>query len=173
MSGRRSSNKENVRVCVRVRPPNAKEVATGKTCVTIRGQNTIEVSMDDGNQTFALDQIFGAESSQQSVFDYTSDLIGDVLQGYNATIFACEYDWVLAAPFAIGKYIQRRGLVCKLLEFPPNPYLICLLDTAVLPSTRVDTSTILGTMCTSDGQTGELNCLCAFTCHRSYNPKID
>ncbi len=101
------SNKENVRVVCRVRPPNAKEISSGKTCVSIR-QNSIEVALDDGNQTFQLDRIFGADSTQQGVFESTAlDLIGDVLEGYNATIFACKW----AIHFSLKYHIVTLFLI--------------------------------------------------------------
>lgn len=38
---------------------------------------------------FAFDHVFGSQSTQQEVFTHTTqDVISDVLQGYNATIFA-------------------------------------------------------------------------------------
>ena len=84
-----SGSKQNVRVVCRVRPTNQKEIANGGiTCVKHTDTN-IEVMVDEGQNLFSFDSIFGAESTQLEVFqDTASPLIGDVLSGYNATIFA-------------------------------------------------------------------------------------
>lgn len=83
------STRENVRVVCRIRPTNAKEIANGgSTCVKFT-DTSIEVGVDDGSHTFAFDRIFGMESTQMEVFEYTAvPLVADVLSGYNATIFA-------------------------------------------------------------------------------------
>jgi kinesin family protein 3/17 len=86
---RTPSEKSNVHVICRVRPTNDKEIQNaGTTCVKLTDQS-IEVFHDDGTNTFQFDQIFGPDSEQISVFEYSAaPLISDVLSGYNATIFA-------------------------------------------------------------------------------------
>ena len=83
------SQRENVRVVCRIRPTNQKEISSGgNTCVKFN-DTTVEVGVDDGSHTFSFDRIFGMESTQQEVFEYTAvPLVADVLNGYNATIFA-------------------------------------------------------------------------------------
>ena len=56
-------------------------------------KTAVEVSLDEGTHGFSFDQIFGPDSKQQEVFDYCAvPLVHDVLQGYNATIFACKIE---------------------------------------------------------------------------------
>lgn len=83
------STRENVKVVCRVRPQNAMELAQGgNSCVRLNETN-IEVHLEEGTHTFSFDRIFGPDSTQHEVFEYCAiPLINDVLQGYNATIFA-------------------------------------------------------------------------------------
>jgi len=61
---------------------------SGKECVTFT-QEKIEVRAEEGLSSFTFDRVFGPASTQQEVFEYTAGpIVEDVLQGYNATIFA-------------------------------------------------------------------------------------
>lgn len=94
MTSRRESigpaPKQKVRVIGRIRPMNTKEMNTGSgECVSNMTSNSITI--DDGAQIvpFTLDAVFGPQSTQAEVFeDAAAPLIKDVMQGYNATIFA-------------------------------------------------------------------------------------
>ena len=88
---RSDSTRENVKVVCRVRPQNSLELAQGGvSCVRMNDTN-IEVNLEEGVHTFSFDRIFGVDSTQQEVFEFCAvPLIHDVLQGYNATIFACK-----------------------------------------------------------------------------------
>ena len=84
---------ENVRVVCRCRPENQKEVEAGGTsCVRFfpNDAGSIEVNVDDTLSTFSPDRMFNPDvTTQQAVFEDTAQpLVADVLQGYNATIFA-------------------------------------------------------------------------------------
>ena len=89
MSGKPQSTRQNVRVVCRVRPTNQKEISSGGvTCVKINN-SAIEVNSDGNQNSFSFDRVYGPESTQVEVFqDSAYPLIGDVLSGYNATIFA-------------------------------------------------------------------------------------
>lgn len=88
---RRESLKESVKVVCRVRPQLESEVTKGgQTCVNLTS-TSIEVNHDDGSNSFGFDRVFGMNSLQEDVFNYcATPLIKDVLNGYNATIFACK-----------------------------------------------------------------------------------
>ncbi|CAI5721698.1 unnamed protein product [Peronospora effusa] len=81
----------NVRVCCRVRPQNAKELtmATAQRCV-LTDETTIEVKTNDGNpQKFTFDHVFGEHENQKTVFESVAlPVVQDIMDGYNATIFA-------------------------------------------------------------------------------------
>lgn len=90
MNSSKSGSREKVRVVVRVRPFNNKElaIASSTTCVKLQEQS-LEISVDEAVHNFQFDRVFGPESNQLEVFEYTATpLILDVLSGYNATIFA-------------------------------------------------------------------------------------
>lgn len=83
------STRQNVKVVARVRPTNQKEVNMGGVTCVKHSQTNIEVLVDGNPNAFNFDRIFGAESTQDEVFQETArPLIEDVLAGYNATIFA-------------------------------------------------------------------------------------
>lgn len=90
MNSTKSGSREKVRVVVRVRPFNNKElqIASSTTCIKLQEQS-LEISVDEALHNFQFDRVFGPDSTQLEVFDYTATpLIIDVLSGYNATIFA-------------------------------------------------------------------------------------
>lgn len=87
---------ENVRVVVRVRPLNDKEIAnhcqnvidvdTFSSIISIRNPNT---TRDEPVKTFTFDAVFDSESTQVDIYNETArPIIDKVLQGYNGTIFA-------------------------------------------------------------------------------------
>ena len=86
---KKEASRQNVRVICRIRPTNQKEINIGGfTCVK-HETTTIEVNCEGSQNTFNFDRVFGAESTQVQVFEESArPLIGDVLSGYNATIFA-------------------------------------------------------------------------------------
>ena len=91
MSGgaKKAGGKQNVRVICRIRPTNQKELSSGGVSCVKNTETNIDVGTEDGTASFAFDRIFGPESLQSEVFDYSAvPLINDVLTGYNATIFA-------------------------------------------------------------------------------------
>lgn len=86
---KKESLRENVKVICRIRPQNQKEMATGGFQCVRHTQESVEVTTEDGAYNFTFDQIFGPESTQAAIFEYSAvPLIGDVLNGYNSTIFA-------------------------------------------------------------------------------------
>lgn len=87
----RHGSKEKVRVVCRIRPLNSKELTLSNhgNCIKISTESNIDIVVDEASHPFQFDRVFGPESDQSSVFDYTAiPLIQDVLKGYNATIFA-------------------------------------------------------------------------------------
>ncbi|KDO20679.1 hypothetical protein SPRG_13431 [Saprolegnia parasitica CBS 223.65] len=89
----------DVRVVVRVRPPNASEIArgnNGQRCVKVASPSLVHVYPDDKAMeaggppnSFTFDNVFGEDSTQQEVFEAVAKpVVADVLEGYNATIFA-------------------------------------------------------------------------------------
>ncbi|RLO01906.1 hypothetical protein DYB28_001404 [Aphanomyces astaci] len=87
----------DVRVVCRVRPPNSMEIARGVAgvrCVKTQSPGLVQLYSDgieSGNapQGFTFDSVFGEDSTQQQVFDEVArPVVADIMEGYNATIFA-------------------------------------------------------------------------------------
>lgn len=87
----------NMRVYVRCRSRNQREIdekssvvistlgAQGKEIVLSNSPN----SLSQHKKTYAFDQVFGAESDQETVFNsIAKSYIHEMLQGYNCTVFA-------------------------------------------------------------------------------------
>ncbi|KAL0248428.1 hypothetical protein GEMRC1_003664 [Eukaryota sp. GEM-RC1] len=96
---------DNIRVVVRVRPENERELQGNfRTVVRVVDDHVVCFDPDDysstrkisipGNrrpkdQKFAFDRVFDSSSTQREVYEYAAqDLITDVFKGYNATVFA-------------------------------------------------------------------------------------
>lgn len=59
----------NVKVICRVRPENAKEKALNVPLAVRIQSPCIDVTTDDGSNSFTFDHVFGAESTQAEVFE--------------------------------------------------------------------------------------------------------
>lgn len=89
-------NTECVKVMVRVRPMNKKEIAMGcKSVLEVdKENNQVELSKPEKSREaptkdFAFDSVYGPNSLQQAVYDESAfPLVESVIQGYNGTIFA-------------------------------------------------------------------------------------
>lgn len=87
----------SVAVAVRIRPLNKREIGL-KSAEIARATSPQVIHMDDNPDTvqdddrdYAYDGVFGPESKQTEVYDATAKHVLDrVIDGYNATIFACE-----------------------------------------------------------------------------------
>lgn len=80
---------ENIKVCIRVRPPSKKEDSDLYVHVDSK-KNFIEIS-ENGRETqqFAFDDVFDSSITQEKIFTtIAKDAVDMVCQGYNATIFA-------------------------------------------------------------------------------------
>merc|ERR1712110_429068 len=79
----------NVRVVVRFRPINARELEEGESrnfSIAIHNSCQVELS---GSPALTFDRAFPPGSPQDEVYEYTAkQTIEDVLNGYNGTIFA-------------------------------------------------------------------------------------
>jgi kinesin family protein 11 len=95
-SKEQASSETNIQVVVRCRDRNARERAENSgvivsTAAEPRGKAiTVQTSPSTfSNKTYAFDRVYGAEASQQMVFDDTVEpIVEEMLGGYNCTIFA-------------------------------------------------------------------------------------
>ncbi|KAL0220629.1 hypothetical protein RCL1_000483 [Eukaryota sp. TZLM3-RCL] len=100
-----SSSADNIKVVIRVRPENQREL-TGhyRTVVRVLDDRVICFDPDDAASTrrvlipgdrrpkdskFAFDRVYNSEATQLEVYEGTAkELINDIFQGFNATVFA-------------------------------------------------------------------------------------
>lgn len=98
----KASHRENVKVVCRIRPETKQELAQQGTNCVKHNRTAVEVLLDEGTHAFSFDQIFGPDSKQLEIFDYCAvPLVHDVLEGYNATIFACKSTFKIYLPVIV------------------------------------------------------------------------
>jgi hypothetical protein len=79
----------NVRVAMRVRPPNQRDFADEGSDVCVEVIPVDDTIMVGSDKAFKFDMAFPVEVSQAQVFDAVGvDIVGWVLGGYNASVFA-------------------------------------------------------------------------------------
>ncbi|KAF8350691.1 kinesin heavy chain [Amanita rubescens] len=86
----------NIKVVCRFRPPNAIELREGGEIVVSFDENWQTVQMKSAQLAsgperdgFTFDRVFPMGTKQQEVFDYgVKEIVKDVLDGYNGTVFA-------------------------------------------------------------------------------------
>lgn len=85
---------EAVKVVVRSRPFNSKEIAEGRANIVEMNLNLCQVSIRNPHEDmepkrFTFDAVYDDNSTQRAVYDETGyPLVEAVLQGYNGTMFA-------------------------------------------------------------------------------------
>eukprot|EP00045_Choanoeca_perplexa_P009845 m.96366 g.96366 ORF g.96366 m.96366 type:complete len:952 (+) comp15050_c0_seq1:34-2889(+) len=79
-----------VKVCCRFRPQLPNELSKGGVpIVSVDSGGTTCVINGAKRATFTFDRVFGGDSTQEGVYEYTAKpIVEDVLKGYNGTIFA-------------------------------------------------------------------------------------
>ncbi|OMJ20671.1 Kinesin heavy chain [Smittium culicis] len=80
----------NIKVLARFRPQNSREISeNGHSVIEAVNDQCVLVKNEEGNLTFSFDRVFGPESNQQILFDYSiKQTVEDVFNGYNGTVFA-------------------------------------------------------------------------------------
>lgn len=82
---------ESVRVCVRCRPLNEKEVSAGdESCVSVSNSQSLQLALKSGTKNFRFHQVMGEKHSQGQMFSESGVhvLLDSVLDGYSACVFA-------------------------------------------------------------------------------------
>ncbi len=84
-----ATNPENVKVVVRVRPPNNREGQIGIITETIDPDTIVINGKLKPRSSSTFDRVFGMDSRQQQVYDDVAhDSVAAVLDGFNSTIIA-------------------------------------------------------------------------------------
>ena len=84
---------EAVKVAIRCRPLNEKEVSQGHTKIVhinhARGEINVMKGEGEEPKQFTFDMAYGDEATQGEIYGESSaPIIANVLEGYNGTIFA-------------------------------------------------------------------------------------
>lgn len=85
------SSEEAVRVFVRIRPLNKRELAEKQTI----GWNFNETSMleetQNGQRVYAYDHCFGPDDNNQKTYDIVGKpVVLKAMEGFNGTVFTCK-----------------------------------------------------------------------------------
>ncbi|GAA6220911.1 kinesin-like protein KIN-14I isoform X1 [Lates japonicus] len=81
--------KGKIRVFCRIRPLSRNEAAQGGAVIVDKIDDySVTVETPRGPREFQFDKVFGAEASQEELFDDTNRLIQSAIDGYNVCIFA-------------------------------------------------------------------------------------
>lgn len=110
---------ETVKVAIRVRPMNSREISKGSQEVVEidKAQNMITVKKPDGstdNKSFMFDYVYPPNSEQREIYDeVTFPLVESVFEGYNGTIFAygqtgCGKTFTMMGKFDVP---EERGII--------------------------------------------------------------
>ena len=83
-----ASATESVKVAVRCRPMNKKELDRGSFCVVDCNEKDKSVTLNKGDEElgrkFTYDYVYGVDSTQKQVYDEAAfGLVESVLEGYN------------------------------------------------------------------------------------------
>ncbi|EIN07543.1 kinesin [Punctularia strigosozonata HHB-11173 SS5] len=83
----------NIKVICRFRPPNSLEMREGSSIVVDFDENlqTVKMKTATGAEAggFTFDRVFPMGTRQEEIFEYgVKDIVKDVLDGYNGTVFA-------------------------------------------------------------------------------------
>ncbi|EED19062.1 kinesin family protein (KinA), putative [Talaromyces stipitatus ATCC 10500] len=79
-----------IKVVARFRPQNKIELASGgEPIVEFEANDTCKINSREGTGTFTFDRVFGMDSKQTDIFDFSiRSTVDDILNGYNGTVFA-------------------------------------------------------------------------------------
>ena len=86
-----ASVKDNtIKVVARFRPQNKVEIASGgEPIVGFDSEDTCRLDSKEAQGAFTFDRVFGMDSRQVDVFDYSiRSTVDDILNGYNGTVLA-------------------------------------------------------------------------------------
>lgn len=127
------SSRECVKVVVRCRPPNRKELEEKRQGIVVMNTETGYVELRNPRQEgstkgFTFDAVYDKDSTQRMVYDETAfPLVESVLDGFNGTIFAygqtgCGKTWTMSGmedPDPESLPLDERG---KLRGIIPNSF---------------------------------------------------
>ncbi|KAK0391023.1 hypothetical protein NLU13_0525 [Sarocladium strictum] len=111
----------SIKVVARFRPQNKIELESGgKPIVTFDSEDTCTLNSKEAQGTFTFDRVFGMDSMQQDIFDYSiRPTVDDILNGYNGTVFAYGQTGAGKSYTMLGTNIDDelgRGVIPRIVE---------------------------------------------------------
>lgn len=115
------SSANSIKVVARFRPQNRVEIESGgQPIVRFEGADTLTVDSRDAQGTFTFDRVFGMDSKQSDIFDYSiKSTVDDILNGYNGTVFAYGQTGAGKSYTMMGTSIDDgdgRGVIPRIVE---------------------------------------------------------
>ncbi|CAO3592632.1 unnamed protein product [Absidia cylindrospora] len=111
----------NIKVVCRFRPQNKLEIKEGGVPITEIQEDGSAVTLKGTSQPpFAFDKVFGSNTAQQEVFEYSiKSIVDDVVAGYNGTVFAYGQTGSGKTYTMMGSDIedtQNKGIIPRIVE---------------------------------------------------------
>jgi len=110
----------NIKVVARFRPQNRIEVANnGQPIVQFESDDTCSVSSSEANAPFTFDRVFGMDSQQSDIFDFSiRSTVEDVMNGYNGTVFAYGQTGAGKSYTMMGDMTdqQKQGIIPRIVK---------------------------------------------------------
>ncbi|KAI8335476.1 P-loop containing nucleoside triphosphate hydrolase protein [Chlamydoabsidia padenii] len=111
----------NIKVVCRFRPQNKLEIKEGGVPITDIHEDGTAVTLKGTSQPpFSFDKVFGSNTAQQEVFEYSiKSIVDDVVAGYNGTVFAYGQTGSGKTYTMMGSDIddaQNKGIIPRIVE---------------------------------------------------------
>ncbi|KAK9480988.1 P-loop containing nucleoside triphosphate hydrolase protein [Lipomyces japonicus] len=110
----------SIKVVARFRPQNKIEKQQGGDVIAkFSGNDTCSLEAKDVSGNFSFDQVFGMNSRQSDVFEYSiQSTVDDILNGYNGTVLAYGQTGSGKSYTMMGPSIEgsQRGIIPRIVE---------------------------------------------------------
>ena len=89
--GELPAGEESVRVFVRIRPLNKREIAENQTISWAFNDTAMLEDTTNGQRAYAYDRVFGPVANNTQVYDVVGkNMVVKAMEGYNGTVFTCK-----------------------------------------------------------------------------------
>ncbi|PGH00232.1 kinesin heavy chain [Blastomyces parvus] len=121
MASSGSGSTNTIKVVARFRPQNKIELASGgEPIVEFDSEDTCKINSKEAAGAFTFDRVFGMDSQQQDVFDFSiRSTVDDILNGYNGTVFAYGQTGAGKSYTMMGSDIDDevgKGIIPRIVE---------------------------------------------------------
>ncbi|CAO3589749.1 unnamed protein product [Absidia cylindrospora] len=111
----------NIKVVCRFRPQNKLEIKEGGVpIIELNNEGTSVTLKGETQSNYAFDKVFGSNTRQEEVFDYSiKSIVDDVVAGYNGTVFAYGQTGSGKTFTMMGSDIddaENKGIIPRIVE---------------------------------------------------------